>query len=309
MHALSQYQEMGWLTGGVEATPEASVAAQGGVTIGEQIFPALDKEDLVEFNRTAVGILTLHWVMNGDYESFTACQAEPTRLTQGGFAQLQTYTKSILKTPEDFNAMETFMVINDLGKVKSIVGQIAERTGTQDVDHDKVLLVGLENSPEISPSFQKLSPEHKEMILNGLRTKFNIGQFIQGENVPASLDGLGDVDQQSLKFYLLHALYDIAGAAGQAVQNGSVIMNEPTYGNFQLAIGSLEKIGEGQTSDVAYDAYLAGKGEQLGLDTQIPGERESHYQDCLYAPSFKSGTGTRNITNLCRITKKYSRHT
>ncbi len=130
------------------------------------------------------------------------------------------------------------MVVNDLGKVKGVVKNIAEKSGIKDVDHDKLLFAGLSQHPEISPSFQKLSSRHKKLILNGLKTEFNIGQFIQGENVPASLEGLKGIDEESLKFYLLHALYDIAGAAGQSVQNGSVIMNEPTYENFRLAIDS-----------------------------------------------------------------------
>ncbi len=181
--------------------------------------------------------------------------------------------------------METFMVINDLGKIKSVVENIAEKSGVRDVDHDKMLLVGLEQHPDISPSFQKLSPHHKELILSGLKTKFNIGQFIQGENVPASLGGLKGIDEKSLKFYLLHALYDIAGAAGQSVQNGSVIMNEPTYENFRLAICSLEKLGEGQTVDEAYDAYLAQKAEKFGFDISVPADRATTRICCMLRTS------------------------
>ena len=109
--------------------------------------------------------------------------------------------------------------------------------------------------------------------MNRLKTKFNIGKFIQGENVPASLEGLREIDEESLKFYLLHALYDIAGAAGQSVQNGSIVMNEPTYENFRLAISSLEKLGEGQTLDEAYDSYLYSKAEKFGFDISVPKDR------------------------------------
>jgi hypothetical protein len=269
----AKYPEIGWLTGNVDATPEASISDQAEGTIGKHIFPNLDKKDLIEFDRTAVGILTLQWVANGDYESFTACQKGPTKLTPVSFVKLQEYTRSILQSPEDFEAMETFMVINDLGKIKGVVENIAEKSGVRDVDHDKMLLVGLGQHPDISPSFQKLSPHHKELILNGLKTKFNIGQFIQGENVPASLEGLKGIDEESLKFYLLHALYDIAGAAGQSVQNGSVVMNEPTYENFRLAINSLEQLGEGRTPDEAYDSYLTQKAEKFSFDTSIPTDR------------------------------------
>ena len=281
----NKYPEMGWLTGNVEATPEASLQDQVEGTIGKHIFPDLEKKDLIEFDRTAVGLLTLHWVANGDYASFTACQKGPTKLTPEGFVKLQEYTKSILQNPDDFEAMEIFMVINDLGKVKGVAESIAEKSGVRDVDHDKMLLVGLEQHPDISPSFQKLSPRHKELLLNGLKTKFNIGQFIQGENVPASLEGLKGIDEESLRFYLLHALYDIAGAAGQSVQNGSVVMNEPTYENFRLAIDSLEKLGEGQTSNEAYGAYLAKKAEKFGFDVSIPADRATTRICCMLRTS------------------------
>ena len=69
--------EMAWLTGAVDATPEASVIPAEGQTIGEIVFPHLTKNQLTEFNRTAVGLLCLYWAYLGDthsYESFTACQ-------------------------------------------------------------------------------------------------------------------------------------------------------------------------------------------------------------------------------------------
>lgn len=268
-----KYPEMSWLTGRVNATPEASHTAEAGKTLGEQIFPGMEKKQVTEFDRTAVGLLTMHWVVKGDYESFIACQKPDVRLTRESFDRLRTYTLGILKTPEDFEAMETFMVINDLGKIKSVIEDLAERAQVEDVDHDKILLVGLEKHPDISPSFSQLSKKHKEMILNGLRTKFNIGQFIQGENIPASLEGLKNIDADSLKFYLLHALYDIAGAAGQAVQNGSMVMNESTHQNFESAIAALEKVSQGASLVEVYDQYLGGKAEQFGFDMAQPADR------------------------------------
>ena len=128
----SKYPEMDWLTGNIEATPEASVPDQGEGTIGKQIFPNLDKKDLIEFDRTAVGIFTLHWAINGDYESFTACQKGSTKLSPESFAKLQKYTRSILQNPADIEAMETFMVINDLGKVEGVIETIAEKSGVRD---------------------------------------------------------------------------------------------------------------------------------------------------------------------------------
>ncbi|HUC88901.1 MAG TPA: DUF1152 domain-containing protein [Candidatus Paceibacterota bacterium] len=281
----NKYPEMEWLTGNVDSTPEASISGQVEGTVGKQIFSNLDKKDLIEFDRTAVGILTLYWADNGDYDSFTACQKEPTKLTKESFKKLQEYSKSILQNQEDIEAMETFMVINDLGKIKGVVENITEKSGIKDIDHDKMLLIGLEKHPEISPSFQKLSSHHKELILNGLKTKFNIGQFIRGESMPASLEGLKDVDQESLRFYLLHSLYDMAGAAGQFVQNGSVVMTEPLYKDFSSAVDLVEKLGQGKTADEAYNSYLNQKAENLGFNPLSPEDRAMTRICCMLSIS------------------------
>jgi len=152
---LSRHEEMGWLTGDVESTPEKSVGLTQ-ATIAEEIYPNKAKAELIEFDRTAVGILALHWVLKGDYKSFTDCQSGANKLSKGSFDALRAYTQDILKTDADFDAMETFMVINDLGKITEVVETVAKRTGLRDVDHDKVLLVGLENHHDISPSFERL---------------------------------------------------------------------------------------------------------------------------------------------------------
>jgi len=308
------YPEMAMLTGAVDATPESSINTESSQTIGQKLFPKLLKKDLIEFERTAVGILCLLWGLSGDYESFTACQKRD-KLSRSSFARLHEYTKKLLPDKESVEAMITYTVINDLGKIKSVVekikmekafnyGKIAisfdtalwsiieyayrntmakiedivntvkQAVGESDVDHDKVLVNGLQIcSGKIAPSFQRLEAEAKESILNGLRAEFNIAQFIQGECPARSLQGLSGTDANSLQFYLLHALYDIAGAAGHNVQNGSAVMTESTYNGFEYAIGSIEKLSSGLSFDEVYDDYLNKRATDLGLDISNPTDR------------------------------------
>lgn len=162
--------------------------------------------------------------------------------------------------------MITYMVINDLGKIKSIVEEIQKRSGVVDVDHDNLLLLALEQHPDISPSFQRLSPQIKTVMLKGLRAKFNIGQFLQAENVPASLTGLKGLDQKSLDFYLLHALADIGGAAGHVNSNGSIVMTNPTYEGFKLGIQSIETFLKGSDEIAVYNDFLSQKARAMGLN-------------------------------------------
>lgn len=259
---IQYYPEMAQLAGNVQATPEGlrSEALEGSPS--KQLYGTQH----IEFDRTAVGILALKWVLNGNYAQFTSPQNAAVKLTQKSFDDLRNWTKNILKTPEDIDAMITYMVINDLGKINAVIDEIERKTGMSDVDHDKVLLVALEKHPEISPSFQRLAKHYQEMIIKGLAAKFNIGQFIQGENVPASLLGLKGLDQASLDFYLLHAVYDIAGAAGHVNPKGSVIMSEPTYQGFYLSIASIEKLVQGADAEQVYNDYLETRGKILGID-------------------------------------------
>jgi hypothetical protein len=268
------YPEMLWLTGGVNATPEiVDPRSNEGATVGEKLFASMQKEALIEFNRTALGVLTLSWVLTGDYESFTACQKEGVRLTRESFDQLRAYTLRVLPSPESIDAMVVYSVIKDLGKVRSIVSQIESKIGMQEVDHDVILLRALETCPETSPSFSRLSPYYKSLILEGLRSQYNILQLVQGENVPASLAGLVGMSQEALDFYLLDALYNLSGAAGQAIQNGSAVMTEATYQGFALAIRAVEGLNQGKTLEDVYSDFLRGKAALFGFNIDNPVER------------------------------------
>src|SRR3989339_1163613 len=179
---MNMYPEIAWLTGQVNATPETRFYVKETLTLGEMLFQKISKAELIEFDRTAVGLLTLGWVLRGDYESFTACQSKGSRLTEESFRQLQELTREILPNEEaiyamiTYDAMTAYIIINDLGKIQAIVDDIEKRFGVTDVDHDNILLFALENYPETSPSFQRLSPHYKNIIIEGLKARFNLAQ-------------------------------------------------------------------------------------------------------------------------------------
>jgi hypothetical protein len=266
---LAAYPEMAWLTGDVNATPEGVAISGQATCLSEQLFG----KKHIEFDRTAVGVMVLNWILKRDYEAFTACQPDAAKLSQQSFDELCANTRRVLPDAEAVDAMVTYMVINDLGKIQSIVGQVESRLGTENVDHDKVLVSALEAHPEISPSFQRLSAQYQNLIINGLKAEFNIAQFIQGENVAASLGGLAGLDQKSLDFYLLHALGDIAGAAGHVKQNGSVVMTEPTYQGFNMSIKSINQLKSGASVVEVHDHYLRQRAYVLNLNIENPEEK------------------------------------
>lgn len=224
--AMEKYPELLWLTGDVNATPE-------GVNTKDDKYK--------EYNRTMLSIELLKWVISGDYESFTECQ-QPKRLSREKFEEICQYTRGIIKSGEDLEAIITYLIINDLGKIKSVVSDIESKLGLQTVDHDDILYQGLANIPGISPSFDELDEKHKQLILNGLRTKFNMGQFIQSENLPQNLEPLVNLDEETFNYYMLHVLYDIGGATGHVTRKGSIIIDDDFWTKYKTAEEHLKQM-------------------------------------------------------------------
>lgn len=249
MKTIMNAPELEWLKGNVNGTPE-----------GESVSE-------MEFKRTKLSVDLLNWVLEGNYESFTACQADDVKLSHKSFAEIQQYTRSTLKTNADIYAMQAYLVINDLGKIISFVNQIENELHLQSVDHDELLYEGLKQMPELSPTFSSLLPEYKEIILTGLETKFNMGQFVSSENLPANLLPLQGIDTRSLNFYMLHVFYDIAGAAGHVVNDGTVVVTEAYWNNFKAANDAIYNMVCGkQTALEAYNTYLLERAKMLKLN-------------------------------------------
>lgn len=240
--------ELEMLKGNVKGTPEGEKSAG------------------MEFKRTKLSIDLLNWVLEGNYEAFTACQNSAVKLTPNSFAEIQHYVKDVLVTEDDIYAMQAYLVINDLGKVVKYVQQIEEDFNLQSVDHDELLYEGLKRNPELSETFAGLSSDYQKILLNGLKTKFNMGQFIQSENFPANLMPLEMVDIKSLNYYMIHVLFDIGGAAGHVRNDGSLIITEAYWRNFKYANDCIFKFVFGELSSIeAYDLYLEKRAEMLNL--------------------------------------------
>ncbi len=266
------YPEIMALTGDVNASPF-------GITMAHPEKP-LASEKLFgkqhpEFDRTIAGILVFKWILTGNYEKLTSVQKGDVKLARDRFERIREYVKRVVPDSQAMDAMITSMVINDLGKIKAFVEKTQKETGIQDVDHDNILLAALKKSPQISPSFMKLSQKYQNIILRGLEAKFNLGQFVQAENVAASLEGMKSLvsDPQSLDFYLVHTLIDIAGVAGHKTQDGSVVLNEPVARGFEIGIKALEGLARGRSTKQVYEDFIEAKGQIFGLSAHDPVER------------------------------------
>ena len=247
---ISNAPELEWLkSDSINGTPE------GANVVGK------------EFKRTWCSIELLNDVLNDDYEAFSACQPAGTRLTYESFEELREWVCAVLTSPEDEYAMRAYLVINDLGKVGDFVKKIEDSLGIETVDHDKILYEGLKAHPEYSPTFSSLSDEYQELILEGLSAVFNMGQYVQSECLPANLCPLNVFESyKAIDFYMIHVLFDIAGAAGHVNPNGSLICNELYWKKFSWALDTIRDfLREHYTARQAYDVYLGETMNYYGL--------------------------------------------
>ena len=225
-------------------------------------------QQAVEFDRTVIGLMALRWVLEGDWKSFTASQKGEDALSLDAFEQIKTWTRSVLASPSLIEAMITYLVLADMGKVQSVSLDIQGRLSQDFVDHDISLRHALESdemSNDLFPSFSRLQVKERSRIARSLAADFNIGQFIQGESGPASLRGLFVLDKEALDFYLVHAFYDIAGAAGHFEPAGSVIVNERFWQSFRRALAAIESLRQGASECDAYWGFLVEYAADLGL--------------------------------------------
>ena len=259
--------ELTWLTGSTHATPELGGTQSDQPTVGGQLFPHLPKDALKEFDRTMAGLFAFFWVLNEDYESFVKCQSKD-KLTRATFQRLVDYTKSVVVTEDDVQAMCVYLVINDLTKVSAIVEEMHKRTGEGQVDHDVLLYEALSTSPELSPSFMSLKPAYRRIMLNGLSTKFNFGHLHQAEGPAAILTNLANVDSKSLDFFLIHAIFDTAGVVGHISQDGSLSLTETGYMNLEYGVRAILHFRNWKSEGLAYELMLVNRAKHWNLDVE-----------------------------------------
>lgn len=237
---LDQAPELQWLkSSSIHATPEG-----------------IDVEGK-EYLRTICSIRLLDYVLKNDYLAFVAAQQMDYKLTEDSFDEIRVFVESTLRTKDDIDAMKAFLIINDLGKVGDFVDKIKETMGFESVNHDVILYEGLKEHPEFSPTFSSLDKKYQELILEGLKTNFNMGQFVQSECLPVDLSPLFDIKKNALDFYMVHVLFDIAGAKGQENPNSSAICTEMYWKRFSFALDVIhDMIRHKQSASYAYNAYL-----------------------------------------------------
>jgi hypothetical protein len=223
-----------------------------------------------EVNRTSVGILSLRWIYNRDYERFTNPQPSETRLTRESFEWLHALFTNGTKDPDDLFALVLSMVINDLGKDPNLEEDYYFHTHNRlrDQNHDSLLLEAAKAG--MIPALDYLSPDTREEVMLGLElgSELNAGQLAQAESVPVNLEGLlnmrGHEHAFDLKF--MEQVLDVAGALGHLDSNGSKNFIEPVFQAFKTVHEvSLDIIAGNSNPRQGYDKVLTKRGNMLSI--------------------------------------------
>jgi len=247
----SIYPEFGFYSGTVEGSPDGS--------------PIDGNEQ--EQRRTELSFLCLYWLMRGDYDKLTSLQKPEEKLSRATFDVLCAKIKTLLHDDEAVDAMLSTMAIHDLGKIVWFQNKVKETSKSTSVDHDEILLFALEHCPEILPSYSRLQKKYQVLIRDAWAMRFNLGQFVQGENLPANLSNCLSAARNNphvIEYFFLHEMLDLGGVTGHKSLAGSETLNENNCFAYDAA-WSIVINPAYQNETAAYDAYLAARASRLEL--------------------------------------------
>ena len=166
--------------------------------------------------------------------------------------------------------MRYIMLIHDLGKNQTLASTVMGEDAADSVDHDEVLRRLLKpdyatKRAELLPTFGQLSEADQTIIRDVINTELNLGQFIQAEAPPAALASFADSTEPVRSLYIMHTLFDIAGAVGHVNAESSLLLTSPLYNQMAAACDVLTN-STLSTENARYAHYLARRAQRFGLD-------------------------------------------
>jgi len=226
------------------------------------------KANDVDRKRTMCALLAVYWITGNQYDLFVRGQSEDTKLQRSSWDKLQDWTRrtvGLTKSAKTVNAMLVYVAIMNLGKIKPFRMAFVP----EEDEPTEALARILQKSPILVPSFAKLEPHMQQAILSALKADFNFGQFLQAENLPASLFTVrqilsagGSVD--ILGFFLFRIFAAMCGILGMKSLEGSLFMTDKVYLNFEVGLDVLQHLME-DGAVRTYDRFLAERAKAQGL--------------------------------------------
>lgn len=278
---LRNYPEIGWLANAkVRQTEEGCATLQG--TYSEQLFG----QKFIEFDRTLMTIRCLHLILEGSdraYGVFTSAQPDKERLSRDSFRQLHEQGVSLLDSRwqglsvrQMVEAMETALVLGDIGKSEKARKVFKVYGIGHYPDHDdfhEAAMRILEKNPSLSPSFARLSPAAKSLLVKTANLiHYGHVTHLEGQADMFSKlkqSGIASQDPVFLSFDLFVHLCDTAGALGHVNNQSSLVYTEQTHQALQAVKQGVEVLSDSHKTEWdAYHSYLAKRASWLGFNPE-----------------------------------------
>eukprot|EP00913_Durusdinium_trenchii_P025066 g23530.t1 len=200
-------------------------------------------KESVDKKRTVGALLAVFWIVANQYDQFVRGQDEANRLSKESWEHLQDSTGMscdwtrntvrLTKSHSMVSAMLVYVAIMNVGKIKPFRAAFAP----EEDEPTEALARILHRSPILVPSFAKLEPEQQQIILSALKADFNFGQFLQAENLPASLFTVRQILQEGI-------FAAMCGVKGSDSLEGSLFMTDTNYKNFEVGLDTLMHLME-----------------------------------------------------------------
>ena len=256
-----------------QLTVESGTAKPAGsLENGETPSRYLFREDFAEVNRTVVNMLALKWILAGDYDSFTACQREEGKLSRESFRRLCDFFGGY----GDIYALLVAVVVDDLGKDPQLARDVVERSHGHDsarnakmVNHSDFVYQAAKT--DLIPALKRVSDSGRKAIISSMEIEgqLSIAQLVQGENVPASLSILKNIqdDGSGFRMRAMVTILDVAGAAAHSDARGCLVMTENIFQGYMTTIETLQKFIQGEipSERACYDQVLTDRAKSLHL--------------------------------------------
>jgi hypothetical protein len=314
----------------VAADGNAGIEVDGNTKYFGSSYLTQERYSYIEYDKCMASLSLFGAVVKNKYVLFArpgrnqlpvADFAEMVRVTNGICAEVSTATKR--KLPEVHSAMLTFIALNDLGKSRHL-GHELVAAGLVDagelakIDHDTLLARALGNNKFANahfPSWKRVDDKLKALFLASVQLDFNPAQFNQGECTPGHLMNLVALQKTAegrlaAKVYLLHTLFDVAGAAGHLECRFSSVFNNKfgVLKSFLEAMRTVEGIVNPGDIFAAYYGFLLSK--MPGLGTLLIQEQATAEVNADIEPrkrSIHEKCALLRIIAMCRAGNVYQR--
>lgn len=228
-----------------------------------------DTSDTVEKKRELCALLAVYWIVSDQYDLFVRSQKSDACMSKQSWQKLQEWSRGAMRLSENSTTVRTmfvFVAIMSVGKIKSFRAAFSPECQ----DPGDSLHQVLQKMPFVLPSFLMLDKSAQQMILSSLVAgEFNFGQFLQAENVPASLSVVKDISQGGvlLGFFLFKIFVAMCGILGMKSLEGSLFMTETMFSNFKVGLDVLDNLNS-ESSGQVYNRFLAARATAQGIDFQ-----------------------------------------